>query len=531
MTKEQALALASARLRLQEQAGQRQSKSELIQQEALDPITQQALNPAGQMSGSQRFLAGAGRGIDQVMTGARQAIPPAPTTQAMLSSGFNPQQVQNIADAARITPQQVEEQRDRDVSLMASPEGFLGNIVGGGATTAPAIAVPGANTTVGAGLLSALYGFLQPVGEGESRAVNTGVGGVAGVGTKLGMDKVLVPAVNKAVNAVKGTATRKAQNAIRDATLKEAQEAGYALPPSAVKRSFLGNRLESIGGKAAVGQEAAYRNQQVTNNLARKALGLSDDVPLSTTTLEELRRQAGQAYREVASLSPRAAAALEELKTARFDANNYWQHYNRSADPNSLKLARELGSKVEELERTIEEAARGANRPELVKALRSARAYIAKTYEVEKAINVATGDVSAPVLGRAIDKGRPLTGELATIGKFQQAFPSYAREGASIPTPGVSKSEAISSAILGTVGYGAGGPAGILAGSLPLLSGPVRHGILSGPAQRLMVKPSYSVPMTSRALAAAGRSKYLPRLGPALPPASALIGVGNFPEE
>jgi hypothetical protein len=136
-------------------------------------------------------------------------------------------------------------------------------------------------------------------------------------------------------------------------------------------------------------------------------------------------------------------------------------------------------------------------KPDLIKELRAARVAIAKTHDVERALNVADGNVSAAVLGKAIDKGKPLTGGLATAGKFQQAFPSYARDGERVPTPGVSKSEALMGTLLGVGGYGMAGPAGVALAALPLASGPTRSMLLSRPFQGGPLYPAASLPALS----------------------------------
>lgn len=281
------------------------------------------------------------------------------------------------------------------------------------------------------------------------------------------------------------------QNTLRDATLREAQGAGYVVPPSAVEPSFVGNRLESIAGKAAISQEAAARNQGVTNELARKELGLPKNGAISVQALENKRNQLAAPYREVSMLDPEAADALKKLKQSRFDANNYYRHYDMSADPESLTKAQGFAAESKRLEGYIEDIASNAGKPKLVEELRDARVKIAKTFDVERALNVATGDVSAATLGKMVDKGKPVSGGLATAGKFQQAFPSYARDGEKIPTPGVSKSEALASSVLGLGGYAALGPYGAAMAALPLASGPVRSGLLSRYGQS-KIQPDYS---------------------------------------
>lgn len=437
--------------------------SQVREQIDADPISQGARNFAADMPFLDKFNAGMGKAFSDVGSAAKQLV------------GGGP-------DAA-----QVAEQRKLDAPLMKTGGGLAGNVGGNLAILAPLAVVPGAASVGGAAALGATAGALQPTKDATERGKNMVLGGVLGGGSQFVGTKGAQVLGERA--AAKEAAA--SQNAVRDATLTEAQKAGYVVPPSAVNPSFLNKRVESIGGKAAVGQEAAGRNQLVTNKLARETLGLADDAPITVHALEKLRDTAAAPYREVAAISPQAATALEQLKQARFDANAYFKHYAVSADPASLKTAQQSAQTAQQLETALEQAAVQAGKPDLIPALRAARQQIAKSYEVERALNVATGDVSARALGASLDKGKPLSGGLLTAGNFAEAFPAYARDAAKIPTPGVSKSEALTAALLGTLGYGAtGNPLGMAAAALPLASGPARSMVLSKPYQSVMAKPS-----------------------------------------
>lgn len=409
-----------------------------------------------------------------------------------------------------------------EANRIMAEEAPVGAFAGNLAMLAPTAMIPGANTVAGAGAIGAAQGFLQPTMAGESRGMNTVAGGALGAGGQYLGNKGAQLLQSKLAQALADRTGEQSRNAVRDATLKVGHEAGYVVPPSAVESSFLKKRLESIGGKAAVGQEAAARNQQVTNALARKALGLADDTPLSEGALDAFRNQAAQPYRDVAALptlpptrslvntnpnrnpypiigpaqqSP--TDALRDLKLARSQANDKWKEFARTGVVTAQEEAQALSKKVDALESYLEQTAQAAGRNDLAQALKESRTKIAKSYDIERALNLGTGDISAPILGRALDKGAPLTGELETIAKFQQAFPQYMREGEKIPTPGVSKSEALAAALLTGLGGAAGGPAGMVAGALPLLSEPARKLALS---KVMQPSPSYATPATQKVL-------------------------------
>lgn len=316
---------------------------------------------------------------------------------------------------------------------------------------------------------------------------------------------------------------------VEAATLAAAQKEGYIIPPSQVNPSALNSRLESVAGKAAVSQSASVKNQEITNKLANRALGIPEDTQITESVLRKVRDESAKPYREIeelsnaarekisaiqkerftaddpfelaiqkadpktlAELAPlevQAAANITDLRQARNDAHSAYNLYLRNADPDALKTARDAEALADKLEDAIEQAAISAGKSSLVDDLIAARQRIARSYDVEKAINLGNADVSAPVIGRLLDRGRPLTGELETIGRFQQAYPFAAREAASVPTPGVSKVEAGMAALLAATGAGATGSGyGALAGALPLLSGPARSAVLSHPYQRMFAQ-------------------------------------------
>ena len=431
------------------------------------------LDPTYGMSGTEKFLSGAGKAFMDIGRGAGQMV------------GLN--------DKAS-----VDESRRLDAPLMDTGAGIAGNITGNIAAMAPLAAIPGANTVAGAGLTGAAIGAVQPVGEGDSRLKNTVIGAGLGAASQYGGNKLASVLQRRAADKAALLAEQQAKNAIRDATLKEAQDAGYIVPRSLYNPTFASNRVESIAGKAATKQQSAAMNQDITNTLAKKALGLPEDSALSIGTLEKIRKAASKPYQEIAAMSPQASVDLEALKQARNDAQGWFNAYNRSASPADLAKAKEFRTVADTLEKSLESHAVSANRPDLLPALVDARKTIAQTYTVQRALNDATGDVSAPVIGRLFEKGKPLSGGLETIGKFRNAFPQVSQAGAKIPAPGVSKSEALAGALLGTGGAAiTGNPVGATAALLPLLSHPARALALSKALQKA---PSYVPGMTNKIL-------------------------------
>jgi hypothetical protein len=113
-------------------------------------------NPTKDMSGVQRFLAGAGKAYADTGRGIRQLT-------------------------GNLDQQSVDESKRLDEPLMNTGAGMAGNIIGNAALFAPTALVPGANTYTGSAIAGSLAGLLQPVASGESRGMNVATGAGAGV--------------------------------------------------------------------------------------------------------------------------------------------------------------------------------------------------------------------------------------------------------------------------------------------------------------------------------------------------------------
>ena len=310
-----------------------------------------------------------------------------------------------------------------------------------------------------------------------------------------GVGALLPSAAISAFNELRAPtlAKQQAQNQVRDATLKPAQDAGYVVPPSTVNPTAAGNVAESFAGKAALKQEAELKNQQVTNRLVREELKLPENAPLTVDTLENIRSQASAPYQAVAALSPLAEKALQKLRDARSEATLNFRHYDMTGTPQSLRDARSADAQATTLEKILEREATNKGQPQLVQAMRDARTEIAKTYDVERALNVGNGNVDARIIGRAIDRGRPLTGNLETIGRFSEGpGRQFTRESSGVPNPGSSALNIPAAAILAEEGVRHFGPWGATAAMVPFARGAARQAILSDMYQRNFNRPNYA---------------------------------------
>lgn len=350
-----------------------------------------------------------------------------------------------------------------------------GGMTAGGATGLQGIFARGVGGAINGG---ATAGLVNPE--------DSGTGAMIG-----GAFPVVVKGLGRLGNTMPTPSGGLAPNPTKLATAKEGMAAGYVLPPATLNPTFMNRSMEAFSGKDATKQLVSMRNSDVTEGLVRKSLGITDDVPLTQGTLENLRKTAGKAYADVSAVSPQAAADLEALKQARNDSQGWFKAYNRSASPDDLAKAKAGKAISDALETTLEGHAQAASLPELIPALRDSRKQIAKTYTVGRTLNDASGTVDARILGRMYEKGLPLSDGLDTAGKFASAFPTANKTPMQMGSPAVSKLAAVGSGLLGSGGFAAMGPAGIAAATLPFIVPPlararmfsdsVQRGLLSAP--------------------------------------------------
>lgn len=141
---------------------------------------------------------------------------------------------------------------------------------------------------------SALGSLADKAGQGAASATRSPLYGALtnaaiqaapmALGTKL-------PAAGEAANAA--TAADAVASAPRQAALQAAHDAGYPIPPSEVSGATTGQVAAGIGGKNDVNSSFALASQKVTNNLAKKDVGLGPNQPMSRTTLDSLEKAVG----------------------------------------------------------------------------------------------------------------------------------------------------------------------------------------------------------------------------------------------
>lgn len=488
--------------------------------------------PTVGMGTGDRVLSGIGRGMSSVGRAISQLNPFGGTTQA------------DVDEAKRL-----------DAPLLQTTAGKVGNVTGMAAATLPAMFIPGANTLAGAALIGAGTGALTTEGNARDRLQGAVSGAEGGMLGKAGGDFLGAAAGALRTTVANRLAAQQVANAGRDAATAAAQDAGYVVTPSmSGNPGTIGSMAEALGGKVKTQQAASVKNQQLTNNLAARELGLPEGVPITPQALDALRNNAGNAYREVSNMgqldatgaqlpastgvattlnkltmAPEtkvdAARVVQAWRQANADAASYMRAYGRDAQPETLAKAHAASADADNLTQFLtnalsrEEArtpaqltadlSRGLITPQdyvaralrnllvqngqrapAAQALKDARVLIAKSHSVEGALNPITGDVSAPALASQLAKDRPLSGGLRTAADFATAFPKAAQAGVDVPAYSVL--DAMTTAGAGAAGAATGNPLAAAAGLFPVLRPVARSVALSGPVQRGLA-PSYQV--------------------------------------
>ncbi len=398
----------------------------------------------------------------------------------------------------------------------------------------------------------------DPVGAAADLSTLLGVGAMGTGSQVLSRASTLtnpLTAVTAPVTAVarRGQAKMTKQqklNAVRDDTLREGQAQGFVVTPGSVTPTVGNILLERIGGKTRVEQLAGVRNQQVTDRLARQAVGLPEDAPLTRDTMRDIRSQEyntgyaplanigrvvvdndfKKALQDVtdaftgASKSFKGAAPQDVQKlikpynVANFDAADAiaaTRTLRENARTNFQKgegaLARAQTAVSNALEGQLERSLQAANNPQaaaLLDEFRNSRRRMAISHAIEDAIVEGTGSVDARKLASDFQKGKLLTGELETAAKFANTFKRVVTTPGAMGTPAAQTFGGIGVGTRGMIGGAAGGAFGGGLGGVALgTAAAVAPELVSLGAQRFML----SGPAQRGALPAYGRYNFLAR--------------------
>jgi hypothetical protein len=415
--------------------------------------------------------------------------------------------------------------KEADVYYEANPVSYGAGRVAGAVLPATAVTKPlgmipsfaKASPIVQGGAVGATSGLMTPVNTGETGADLYGdVARNITLGTAFGGT---IPAIGKIPSMLAG----KAPAPQMQQAVKEARDLGYVIPPTQANPSLFNRIVEGTAGKLSTAQNASARNQEITNRLTAKSLGLPEDTVITPQVLTSLRNTAGQAYDQLGNIgvimpnksyydqldnikkpfvatqqsfpnqapSPvinlinslkseffDSSAAVEKIRQLRTQADDAFRTGNTD-------VGRAAKQAANALENAIEDHLTTTKQTNLLGKFRDARQLIAKTYTVEKAANQTTGTIDAKKLAAQLQKGKPLSGELKSVAQFSQAFPKASQATEPMGSlPQFSPLDYFAGLIGGvsTGGFGAGAVLARPAMRSLALSSPVQNRLLPTPS-------------------------------------------------
>lgn len=421
-------------------------------------------NPVWQSTGG-----GAAMGRPRMVNRTNVQAQPRPLESAlagMTKSAIDPLvATAQLATGGNLGTSQLAQNLDKqfDVYYDANPVSYGAGRVAGAVAPAAAITrgagmIPSfarANPIAQGSALGATSGLITPINTGATGGeMYSDVGQNVALGTTLGG---VIPAGGQVANMLRG----KGPSPQMVDAITKARDLGYVIPPTQANPSMLNRFMEGVAGKLSTAQNASAKNQEITNRLAAKSLGLAEDTVITPQVLTDLRTTAGNAYTNLGLsgqvmadksyinalddiAKPYLVAAkgfpnsppspvinlVQSLKSPSFDATAAVEKVRqlRTAADDAFRtgntdIARASKSAATAIENALEGHLSKTNQTDLLTKFKDARQIIAKTYSVEKAANTTTGTIDAKKLAAQLQRGKPLSAELKSIAQFSQAFP------------------------------------------------------------------------------------------------------------
>ena len=297
--------------------------------------------------------------------------------------------------------------------------------------------------------------------------------------------------------------SQKEANAVRDANVLAAQREGFVVTPGSLTPTGANVVKERIAGKTHLEQLASIKNQQMADKVARRAVGLPENSPLTPESMKDIRAvEYAKGYEPVKNLGnivadtvylddlaniqskytgpsksfPEAvpdevgnlikkytvdrfdaADAVDVIKNLREQASGNFRKGENALAKSQLDISTALEGQIA---RTLE-ASGDPKLANLLEQFKASRQRMAISHTIEDAIRVGSGSVDAKKLGRDIQNDKFMTGDLKTIAEFANTFPRVNVPPSTIGTPGAAT-------VVGrSLSGGAGAVAGALAGGGP----------------------------------------------------------------
>lgn len=394
-------------------------------------------------------------------------------------------------------------------------------------------AATGGAISPAASLREAGAGALKGLAAGAAGQATTEATGspVAGLAVSMATPAAMVSAAQAKQARLQA---QQQQNAVRDLTVRQGQAEGYVVTPGSITPSVQNVLIERLAGKTRTQQEAASQNQQVTDRLARRAVGIGENDPLTRENMRQIRseeyrrgyeplnragamqtdQQFNQALdnvlasytgpgRSFPGAIPQpvqdlvnsyrvgqfnSADAVSATRTLREQAN---ANIRAGGDNAAVGLAQRAISNAleDQIERSLQ-AAGNPNAQAMLDQFRASRQRMAVSHAVEDAIVEGGGSVNARQLANDLQtRGRYFSGDLDLIARFANIARPVMVPPGTMGTPGAGS-------VLGAgLGSGAGAGTAMLMGlgpgatSTAAMLGAAAPSVVSAGARRYLLSP------------------------------------------
>lgn len=290
--------------------------------------------------------------------------------------------------------------------------------------------------------------------------------------------------------------TQKEANAVRDANVLAAQREGFVVTPGSLTPTGANVVKERIAGKTHLEQLGSIKNQQMADKVARRAVGLPENAPLTPESMKDIRAaeytkgyapiknlgnivadtvylddlaniqskytgpsksfpeavpdEVGNLIKKYSVEKFDAADAVDVIKNLREQASGNFRKGENALAKSQLDISTALEGQIA---RNLETS----GDPKLVNLLeqfKTSRQRMAISHTIEDAIRVGSGSVDAKKLGRDIQNDKFMTGDLKTIAEFANTFPRVNVPPSTIGTPGAGT--VLGRSFSGAIGAGTG---------------------------------------------------------------------------
>lgn len=349
--------------------------------------------------------------------------------------------------------------------------------------------------------------------------VMAGPHGTIGMGADTGMlpaARALFDRVNALSDArtaasptnISNLAAASQKNALTIQAASDAWRLGIKINPAESNPSpDTKTRVAIAGGGGVVNRTAAFQNREVPTEVAKREMGIDPNQPLTPQAFEDARAVMAAPYQEAtasipqAQISPEVIKGVEDLRPNQklvggeasagkvdqlVDSAQHFLAQNPSGadllaniqnlrrnsrliyeqqkkgiapSPEQLSIADTQKALADKFEDVIDQ---NVSDPALLSRFRQARVDLAKSYAYQDATNFATGLVDPQKLATPVIQGKPITGDIAALGRVAGRFPDVLNVEATKPDVPILKR----TGSLAAAGYMLGGHTGAGVGAV-----------------------------------------------------------------